>query len=159
LVVNAVIGACDHALESLALTFETGEIAHLHDHEADDIHPDGSVGQPAQALQRSDHSQSHADSHENNHTGNEADAFVGQLSDGLTTCENQHGHGHEYSPQDPTGEGSSDTEDEVESDTRTVANTSKNESVFQRVSNLAHTRSKANTYGVVDQPRMSVVIR
>lgn len=37
----------------------------------------------------------------------------------------------EYSPQDPTGEGGSDTEDEVESDTGTVANTSKDESVFQ----------------------------
>lgn len=148
-VVRSPVGNCDHD----------------HD-EADNVQPHRRISQPTQALQRSDHSQNHTDHHEDDHAGDEADALVGQLSNGLSTCKNQHGHSHEllerlgdvdevtgflavyteegiavrqervsgrvesqeHTPQNPAREGSSDTEDQVEGYTGTVADTGKDES-------------------------------
>lgn len=78
LVVRSPVGNCDHD----------------HD-EADNVQPHRRISQPTQALQRSDHSQNHTDHHEDDHAGDEADALAGQLSNGLSTCKNQHGHSHE----------------------------------------------------------------
>lgn len=65
------------------------------DDEADDVEPDGSVGEPAETLQGANATQSHTADGEDEQADDEADALVGKLGDSSSVSENQHGDSHE----------------------------------------------------------------
>lgn len=69
---------------------------------------------------------------------------------------------HEDFPNGPAGEGSENTEDEVQRDTGAVSDTGEDEAGRIDVSECKIDRGKVvlgKTYGAPDQPRMSVVMR
>jgi hypothetical protein len=84
-----------HAIAPLAAHQVASISQYSHDKEADDVHPNGRIGQPPDMLQAAHQSTNHADNHEDKEADNVADIRIRQLSNDLATSENQDGHRHE----------------------------------------------------------------